>query len=106
MKKHRLQPLPAISNVRFGNIDYHDTGVVVIIITEPNVGNVWLLKTAGKPWKESASRPPNLKTPLGEGGGLIFQCFNSERSLLSSRPWLPKINYSDPNIRNMRISVQ
>ena len=51
------------------------------------------MKTAGKPWKESASRPPNLK-PLS-GGGVIFQCFNSERSLLSSRPWLPKIIYDN-----------
>ena len=51
------------------------------------------MKTAGKPWKESASR--RISNPFRLGGSLISQCFNSERSLLSSRPWLPKINYTD-----------
>ena len=31
--------------------------------------------------------------PCRGGSGVISQCFNSEMSLNSSRPWLPKINY-------------
>ena len=38
----------------------------------------------GKPWKEPASR--RTSNPFRGGGSLISQCFNSERSLLSSRP--------------------
>ena len=50
---------------------------------------------------------PNLNISVGcmlaqlmicyivEGSGVISQCFNSEMSLNSSRPWLPKINYDD-----------
>jgi len=36
--------------------------------------------------------------PFRGGGGVIYQCFKSERSLLSARPWLPKLtklNYND-----------
>ena len=60
--------------------------VAVINITEPDLENDWQLKTAGKPWKESASRPPNLKTLLGEGGGVIFQML-----------WTAKGVYSPPD---------
>ena len=67
--------------------------VELINITESTVVNDCLLKTAGKPWEKYASRPPNLKTL--EGVGVIFSnAMNSEKSLLSSRPWLPKLNYT------------
>ena len=34
--------------------------------------------------------------------GVISQCFNSERSLLSSRPWLHKINYDDLHMLSLK----
>ena len=60
--------------------------------------NYLQLKTTGKSWKDSANRPPHLKVPRGRRRCDLPSALNSERSLLFSRPWLPKINYSDPNL--------
>ena len=37
------------------------------------------------------------------GSGVISQCFNSEMSLLSSRPRLPKINYDDLHMLTLQM---
>ena len=41
------------------------------------------IQTAGNPGKESASRPPNLNTPVGDGGGVIYQMLSTAKGVYS-----------------------